>query len=237
VPPEFHPDAYAPVHGIKRQIGANTVTAFTRCKIAAAQDGCVAESSSTDVTRLLVAWQEGHQDALERLIPLVYAELHRLAHSQMAGERAGHTLQTTALVHETYLRLVDGAQVSWKDRAHFFAVCARLMRRILVDRARARHARKRGGAALHVTFEDWLVGTRATEEEILAVDELLVHLAAHDHRRSRVVELRYFGGLTVEETAAVLSVSPETVTRDWKVARLWLLHELRGERGAEGRGH
>lgn len=197
----------------------------------------MSESHPSDVTRLLVAWQHGHEDALERLIPLVYAELHRLAHAQMARERVGHTLQTTALVHETYLRLVDRNQVSWTDRAHFFAVCARLMRRILVDRARARHASKRGGAARHVAFEDWLVGRPPDDEELLALDEVLDRLALNDRRRSRVVELRYFGGMTVEETAAVLDVSPETVTRDWKVARLWLLHELRGDNPEQASGH
>jgi RNA polymerase sigma factor (TIGR02999 family) len=188
----------------------------------------VSESPPCDVTRLLVAWQHGQADALEHLIPLVYAELHRIAHAQMAGERARHTLQTTALVHETYLRLVDGTKVSWKDRAHFFAVCARLMRRILVDYARARHASKRGGAITHVAFEDWLVGRPPDDEALLALDEVLGRLALTDQRRGRVVELRYFGGLTVEETAAVLDVSPETVNRDWKVARLWLLRELKG---------
>ena len=197
----------------------------------------MSKSPPSGVTRLLVAWQHGHEDALERLIPLVYADLHRLAHAQMARERAGHTLQTTALVHETYLRLVDGNQVSWTDRAHFFAVCARLMRRILVDRARARHASKRGGAARHVAFEDWLVGRPPNDEELLALDEVLDRLAVNDRRRSRVVELRYFGGMTVEETAAVLDVSPETVTRDWKVARLWLLHELKGDNPEQASGH
>ena len=194
------------------------------------------ESPPSDATQLLVAWQRGHKDALERLIPLVYAELHRLAHLQMSRERAGHSLQTTALVHETYLRLVDSQHVCWKDRAHFFAVCARMMRRILVDRARARRATKRGGAARHVTFEDWLVGRPASDEQLLALDEVLGRLATSDQRRSRVVELRYFGGMTVEETAVVLHVSPETVTRDWKVARLWLLHELRGHAGEQTGG-
>ncbi|MGE5815877.1 MAG: ECF-type sigma factor [Acidobacteriota bacterium] len=161
---------------------------------------------ASDVTRLLVDWQNGNQEALERLLPLVYSELHRLARDRMAGERAGHTLQTTALVHETYLRLVDGAQVSWQGRAHFFAMCARLMRRILVDRARARRAAKRGGAFTHIALEDWAAGRPATDEETLALHEALGRLAAHDERRSRVVELRYFGGLTVQETAAALAI-------------------------------
>jgi len=182
---------------------------------------------SSEVTRLLVAWQQGREEALDRLIPVVYAELHRLARAQMAREHAGHTLQTTALVHETYLRLVDGAQVSWRDRVHFFAVCARLMRRILVDHARASHAAKRGGASPHLVFDDWLAGHPPADEQVLALNEVLGRLEAADQRRSKVVELRYFGGMSVSETAAILGVSPETVQRDWKVAKLWLLHELR----------
>jgi RNA polymerase sigma-70 factor, ECF subfamily len=197
----------------------------------------VSESSASDVTKLLVAWQNGREEALERLMPLVYTELHRLAHAQVGRERATQTLQTTALVHETYLRLVDCTQVSWKDRAHFFAICARLMRRILVDRARARHAAKRGGAAQRVAFEEWLVGRAPRDEELLALDEVLDRLTLSDPRRGRVVELRYFGGLTVEETAIVLDVSPETVTRDWKVARLWLLHELKTAKPEQASGH
>jgi RNA polymerase sigma factor (TIGR02999 family) len=135
------------------------------------------------------------------------------------------------------LRLVNGTKVSWTDRAHFFAVCARLMRRILVDRARARHASKRGGATPRVAFEDWLLSRAPNDEELLALNEALDRLVLNDQRRSRVVELRYFGGMTVEETAAVLDVSPETVTRDWKVARLWLLHELKGDNPEQARGH
>ena len=183
---------------------------------------------ASDVTHLLLAWRQGDAGALDRLLPLVYAELRRLAHGRMRGERAGQTLQTTALVHEAYVRLVNGTRVPWNNRAHFFAVCARLMRRILVDRARARGADKRGFEARHVRFEDWRVGQPAKGAEILAVDEALTRLAASDPRRGKVVELRYFGGLTVEETAAALGISVETVARDWKVARLWLLHELRG---------
>jgi RNA polymerase sigma-70 factor (ECF subfamily) len=196
----------------------------------------VLDSASSDVTQLLVAWQHGHEDALERLIPIVYAELRRLAHAHMAREHVGGTLQTTALVHETYLRLVDGARVSWKDRVHFFAVCARLMRRILVDRARARHASKRGGSARHVPFEEWLTGGAPTDDQVLELHEVLGRLAASDERRSKVVELRYFGGMTIDETAAVLGVSPETVGRDWQVAKLWLLHELKRDTPEQSSG-
>jgi len=185
----------------------------------------------SDVTHLLLAWQQGDSDALERLLPLVYAELHRLAHHRIRAEWAGQTLQTTALVYEAYVRLVDGAAVPWNNRAHFFAVCARLMRRILVDRARARGSRKRGGEVRHVPFQDWLGGQPARHTDLIALDEALTRLADSDARRSKVVELRYFGGLTEEETAEALGVSPETVKRDWKVARLWLLHELRSGAG------
>jgi len=186
-----------------------------------------------DVTHLLLAWRKGEAEALEKLLPLVYAELHRLAHQRVQGEWAAHTLQTTALVHEAYLRLVDGAAVPWNNRTHFFAVCARLMRRILVDRARARDSRKRGGDVRHVPFQDWLGGQPARDTDIVALDEALTRLAGSDARRSRVVELRYFGGLTEKETAEALGISPETVKRDWKVARLWLLHELRDHPAAE----
>lgn len=191
----------------------------------------MAEASSSDVTRFLVAWQHGDEHALEALIPLVYTGLRRLAHAHMAREQPGQTLQTTALVHETYLRLVDAPHVSFNDRAHFFAVCARLMRRILVDRARARHAAKRGGAAARIAFDEWLAGRPPTDEQTLAVDEALTRLVAADPRRGKVVEFRFFGGMTVDETAAVLGISPETVTRDWRTARLWLLHELRAHDG------
>lgn len=182
----------------------------------------------SDVTSLLLAWQQGHPEALDQLLPLVYAELHRLAHARMRGEPSAQTLQTTALVHEAYVRLVGGTNVSWNNRAHFFGVCARLMRQILVDRARARKAEKRGGESPRAELQDWQAAAPARDEEILALDEALTRLALQDPRRGKVVELRYFGGLTAEETAAVLDVSVETVVRDWKVARLWLRRELRG---------
>jgi len=186
---------------------------------------------AADVTGLLIAWRQGDADALERLLPLVYTELHRLAHGRIRGEWAGQTLQTTALVHEAYVRLVDGTQVSWTNRAHFFAVCARLMRRILVDRARARQSQKRGGKARHVEFQDWLGRQPAKDAQMLALDEALTRLSAGEPRPAKVVELRYFGGLTIEETAAALGLGRETVVRDWQVARLWLLHELKGGSG------
>lgn len=180
-----------------------------------------------DVTELLLSWQEGDEDALDRLLPLVYEELRRLAHGRMRGEWTLQTLQTTALVHEAYLRLVDGPRVHWTNRAHFFAVCAGLMRRILVDRARARQSYKRGGEVRRISLQDWMGAQPADDAELLALDEALTRLAAHDTRRSKVVELRYFGGLTGAEVAAALGISAETVRRDWHVARLWLRHELR----------
>ncbi len=180
-----------------------------------------------DVTQLLRAWQHGDADALDRLLPIVYGHLRRVAHARLRGENAQRSLQTTELIHEAYLRLVDGAHVPWRNRAHFFALCARLMRRILIDRARARRSEKRGGEVSHVRFQDWLGAKPPDDLEVLAVDEALRRLSVTDPRKSKVVELRYFGGLTVEETAAVLNLSPETVRRDFKVAKLWLRHELR----------
>jgi RNA polymerase sigma factor (TIGR02999 family) len=187
----------------------------------------MAASPGRDVTQLLVAWGDGDRDALDRLVPLVYAELHGLAHRQMRGERHGHPLQTTALVNEAYLRLIDINGVRWQNRAHFFAMAAQLMRRVLVDAARERAAGKRGGGISHVAFDDEAIATPDQGVDILALDESLDALAALDPRKARVVELRYFGGLSVEETAQVLAVSPDTVMRDWKMAKLWLLRELR----------
>ena len=178
------------------------------------------------VTQLLVAWSDGDESALEKLIPLVNDELRRLAHHYIGGERAGHTLQTTALVNEAYLRLVDSSRVQWQNRAHFFAVSAQLMRRILVDYARAHRSQKRGGEMTRVSLEGALPIARDREPDLVALDEALSGLAAVDHRKSRVVELRFFGGLTVEETAQVLEVSTDTVMRDWRLAKSWLLREL-----------
>jgi RNA polymerase sigma-70 factor (ECF subfamily) len=183
-------------------------------------------ASQHDVTRLLQAWGAGDESALERLMPLVYDELHRLARRYMAGEQPGQTLQTTALVHEVYLRLVDVKKVDWQDRAHFYALCARLMRRILIDFARSRAYQKRGGGATHVQLDEALTVSAIVGSELLAVDGALERLAAVDARKSQVVELRFFGGLTVEETAMALKVSPETVMRDWRLAKAWLIREL-----------
>jgi RNA polymerase sigma-70 factor (ECF subfamily) len=185
--------------------------------------------SPGDVTGLLRAWGEGDEQALGQLLPLVEAELRRLARAYMARERPDHTLQTTALINEAYLRLVDAGRVPWQDRAHFLGIAARLMRRVLVDHARSRGYQKRGGAAPHVPLDEVLVVSPAPDFNVLALDRALEKLAALDDRRSRVVEMRFFGGLSVEETAEVLHVSADTVKRDWRLAKLWLLRELQGE--------
>lgn len=179
-----------------------------------------------EVTALLQAWSAGDQGALEKLAPLVYEELRRTAHRYMAQEQTGHTLQTTALVNEVYLRLLKVSEVNWQNRAHFFAICARMMRRILTDFARSRRYLKRGGNAARVPFEEALFAGHEAPADILALDDALKALADFDERKSRAVELRFFGGLSVEETAEVLHVSAETVLRDWKLAKAWLLHEL-----------
>jgi RNA polymerase sigma-70 factor (ECF subfamily) len=163
------------------------------------------------------------------LIPLVYQELHRIARRCMAGEDVGHSLQATALVNVAYVRLVDAAAVGWKDRTHFLAVSARVMRHILVDHARARHYQKRGGNAVRVTFDEALVVTNEPVLDFVALDDALEALAKFDERKSRVIEMRFFGGLSVEETAAVLKVSPATVMGDWRLAKAWLKRELRGD--------
>jgi len=185
--------------------------------------------SPQEVTQLLLAWSNGDQTALEKLTPMVYEELRRLAHRYMRRELPGHTLQTTALVNEAYLRLIDAGNLRWQNRAHFFAISAQLMRRILVDFARRRNFLKRGGEAQQVSLDEALVIANARDSDLVALDEALSELAAIDPRQSRVVELRFFGGLSVEETAEVLNVSPDTVMRDWKVAKLWLLRELSKE--------
>ena len=182
------------------------------------------------ITQLLRAWGDGDQRALEKLTPLVYNELHRVAHRYMADERAGHTLQTTALVNEVYLRLVDVRGVSWQNRAHFFAICARTMRRMLTDFARSRQYQKRGGEAVSVTLDDALGVSSQPAVDFVALDDAMKGLGKLEPRKSQVVELRFFGGLSVEETAEVLKTSPETVMRDWKFARAWLGRELSGER-------
>ena len=182
----------------------------------------------TKVTGLLLKWGQGDEAALERLIPLVYGELHRIAQRHIAHERPGHSLQPTALVNEAYLRLVDANGVAWQDRAHFLAVSARVMRRILVDHARARRYQKRGGDAARVTFNEELAITNEPGPDFVALDDALQALAQFDDRKSRVVEMRFFGGLTVEETASVLKVSPATVMGDWRLAKAWLKREMRG---------
>ena len=189
--------------------------------------------STQEVTEMLVAWSNGDESALERLIPLVHDELHRLAHRYMNQERPGHMLQTTALVNEAYSRLVDSSHVRWQNRAHFFAVSAQLMRRILVDFARSRKYLKRGGDAVQVSLDKVLAITPEQDLDVVALDEALNALAAIDERKSRVVELRFFGGLNIEETAEVLKVSPDTVMRDWRLAKAWLLRELSAEKPDE----
>jgi RNA polymerase sigma factor (TIGR02999 family) len=179
-----------------------------------------------DITQLLLAWSHGEQAALDQLIPLVQDELHRLAKRFMSRERPGHTLQTTALVNEAYLRLVDSRRVKWQNRAHFFAVSAQLMRRILVDFARSRKNLKRGGATVQVTLDEALVGSLEGSEDLVALDDALNALASLSQRQSQVVELRFFGGLSVNEMAEVLKVSEGTVRRDWSLARAWLHREL-----------
>jgi RNA polymerase sigma-70 factor (ECF subfamily) len=181
---------------------------------------------SQEITQLLLAWNEGDEQALARLMPLVQDELHRLAHRYMAGERSGHPLQTTALINEAYLRLIDSSRVRWQNRSHFFAVSAQLMRRILVDAARARHKQKRGGDVIHVSLDEAMIVSRERGPDVIALDEALKTLATLDPRKSKVIELRFFGGLSVEETAEVLGVSPVTVMRDWGLAKTWLLREL-----------
>jgi len=189
--------------------------------------------SAQEVTLLLRAWGDGSKEALNRLAPLVYRELHQIAGRLMARERPNHTLQTTALVNEAYVRLVDARQVSWQDRAHFFAICARAMRQILVDHARSRGSAKRGGGEAAIELEEGLVAAASPEASLLELDEALKRLEALDPRKSQVVEMRYFGGLSVEETAEALNVSTETVRRDWKLAQAWLHRELSGKKPDE----
>ena len=180
-----------------------------------------------EITRLLVDWRGGDQAALEQLIPLVHDELRRLARRHMAHERVGHTLQATALVNEAFVRLIDVQQVKWQDRAHFFAMSSRLMRRILVDFARSKGYQKRGGDAQKVSFDEALIVTREPGHDLVALDDALDALAAFDARKAQVVEMRFFGGLSVAETAEALHVSVDTVMRDWKLAKAWLLRELK----------
>ena len=187
--------------------------------------------SSAAVTQLLRAWSDGDEKALERLLPLVEAELRRLARGYMARERRGHTLQPTALVNEAFLRLIDARHVRWQDRAHFLGIAARLMRRVLVDHARSRGYQKRGGGAARVTLTEALAVApgQAMDLDLVALDRALEGLAVVDARKAKVIELRFFGGLSVEETAEVLHLSTDTIKRDWRLAKLWLLRALEGE--------
>ena len=186
--------------------------------------------ASPNPTTLLLAWGRGDETALDQLIPLVHDELRQLARRHMAGERPGHTLQATALVNEAYLRLIEVNQVRWQNRAHFFAMASRVMRRILVDAARARGYQKRGGGAETVSLDEALLVSGEPRQDLVALDDALNALAAFDLRKSQVVEMRFFGGLRVEETAAALHVSADTVMRDWRLAKAWLVRELSGER-------
>jgi RNA polymerase sigma factor (TIGR02999 family) len=181
------------------------------------------------ITELLRAWSGGDQTALEELIPIVEAELRRLARIYMSRERIGHTLQTTALVNEAFLRLVDARNVRWQDRAHFLGISARLMRRVLVDHARTRGMQKRGGGAYSVPLNEDMAVSQAQDIDLLALDRALDALASVDERKCRVIEMRFFAGLTVEETAEALGVSGDTVKRDWRLAKLWLLRELESQ--------
>ena len=186
-------------------------------------------SPQQEVTLLLSDWRSGNPGALEKLIPLVQPELHRLAHHYMSRERPGHTLQTTALINDAYVQLADNGHPQWQNRAHFFAAAAQLMRRIMVDHARQRQAQKRGGGAIHVTLDEAAAVTQTRADELLALDEALEKLATFDERKAQVVEMRYFGGLTMEEIADVLKIHVNTVTRDWTAARAWLLASLSEE--------
>jgi RNA polymerase sigma factor (TIGR02999 family) len=190
-------------------------------------------SNPHEISLLLRVWSEGDKAAMDRLMPLVYGELRRLAKSHMRRERANHSLQTAELIHEAYLRLIDADQLSLENRRHFFAVASRLMRQVLVDLARERGSHKRGGAAEQVSLDEAMVVSKQRDEGLLALDEALLALAEFDARKSQVVELRFFGGLNVEETAEALGVSVETVHRDWRLAKSWLLRRMRGGRPDE----
>jgi RNA polymerase sigma factor (TIGR02999 family) len=188
----------------------------------------MSSSEQPDITDMLLAWSQGDEASLQKLLPLVYEDLRRMARRYMNGERSGHTLQTTALVHEAYERLVDTPRVHWRDRAHFLAVCAQLMRRVLVDYSRSRSYLKRGGGAPVAVLDEALQLPAGRFRDLAAIDDALNDLEKFDRRKSQVVELKFFGGLTVEETAIFLKVSPETVMRDWKAAKAWMLRYLAG---------
>ena len=184
--------------------------------------------SPNGVTQLLVAWSDGDAGARDELMPLVYDELHRLAHKYMNRERPGHTLQTSALVNEAFIRLIDQKDVDWQNRAHFFGLAAQMMRRILVDHARSRQYLKRGGDARQVSLDETMMVSHERVDEVIALDDALKDLAQFDQRKSEIVELRFFGGLSIEETAELLNVSPGTVMRDWTLAKAWLRKQIVG---------
>lgn len=184
------------------------------------------ESQSHQVTQLLIKWSNGDKAALDKLMPLIHEELRRLAHQYMSRERSGHTLQTSALVNEAYIRLVNRKGVQWQNRAHFFAIAANSMRSILVDHARSHAYAKRGGGAHKITLDDGLIVSQERAAEVVALDDVLKQLADIDPQQSRIVELRFFGGLTIEETAEVVQLSPATIKREWNIAKAWLYHQL-----------
>ena len=188
------------------------------------------QTKTHEVTRLLQAWGRGEDAALEQFIPIVYRELKRIARRYMAGQPQDHTLQTTALINEAYLKLIDSRQVKWQDRAHFLAISAQLMRRILVDFARSRAYQKRGGGAREITLNEGFMGAQTRAQNLVALDDALKALSELDPRKCKVVELRFFGGLSVEETAQALKVCPDTVERDWRMAKAWLASELGGDK-------
>jgi RNA polymerase sigma-70 factor, ECF subfamily len=194
----------------------------------------VAATQPADITRLLKAWESGDAAALEQLVPLVYRELRRLARRRMRAENPGGTLQTTALVNEAYLRLVGATNLAWQDRVHFFAVSAQIMRRILVDAARSRVSARRGGPAPHLNLDENLDASPQRARELIALDDSLNVLAQMDPRKARVIELRFFGGLSVEETAEVLKISPQSIMRDWKLAKAWLISEMGAPQAGAG---
>ncbi len=185
--------------------------------------------STQNITLLLERWGNGNKEVLDELLPIVYDELRRQAARYLRRERVGHTLQTTALIHEAYIRLVDQRNVRWQNRAHFFGIASQLMRRILVDHARTKKRAKRGGSDIRVSLTDVAVATKTEDLDVIALDEALERLEAIDKQQARIVELRFFSGMTVEETAEVLSISPATVKRDWSMAKAWLHREIRNE--------
>ena len=193
---------------------------------------CGPAISRHEISCLLHAWSDGNSNALDELLPLVYDELRRQARRFLRKERPNHTLQSTALIHEAYLNLVEQNHINWQNREHFFAISANVMRRILVNYANARHRKKRGGAAENLELDETIVrATEATEVDLLALDEALTRLAKRDEQQARIVELRYFSGLTIEETAEILGISPTTLKRDWKMTKAWLYRELSGHDG------